>query len=90
MLDHASPFELLVATILAAQCTDAKVNEMIGTLAKAANGASRTVHVLPDGTITLPLLDLVPVAGRTLAEIQAEIKAQWAALIDKAFTEEST
>lgn len=26
MLDHASPWELLVATVLAAQCTDARVN----------------------------------------------------------------
>jgi endonuclease III len=27
MLDHTSPFELLVATILAAQCTDERVNQ---------------------------------------------------------------
>jgi endonuclease-3 len=32
MLDHSSPFELLVATILAAQCTDAMVNEVTKTL----------------------------------------------------------
>jgi endonuclease III len=25
-LDHTNPFELLVATILSAQCTDARVN----------------------------------------------------------------
>jgi endonuclease-3 len=28
MLDHRSPWQLLVSTILAAQCTDAKVNEV--------------------------------------------------------------
>jgi len=28
MLDHGSPFELLVATILAAQCTDERVNKV--------------------------------------------------------------
>ncbi len=28
MLDHRSPFELLVATILAAQCTDERVNQV--------------------------------------------------------------
>lgn len=28
MLDHSSPFELLIATILAAQCTDAMVNQV--------------------------------------------------------------
>jgi endonuclease-3 len=32
MLDHSSAFELLVATILAAQCTDAMVNQVTRTL----------------------------------------------------------
>jgi endonuclease-3 len=32
MLDHSSPFELLIATILAAQCTDAMVNQVTKTL----------------------------------------------------------
>ena len=32
MLDHRSPYELLVATILAAQCTDRKVNEVTASL----------------------------------------------------------
>jgi endonuclease-3 len=32
MLDHSSPFELLVATILAAQCTDAMVNRVTPAL----------------------------------------------------------
>lgn len=31
-LDHRSPFELLVATILSAQCTDARVNEVTPAL----------------------------------------------------------
>jgi endonuclease III len=34
MLDHGSPFELLVATILAAQCTDERVNMVTPTLFK--------------------------------------------------------
>jgi endonuclease-3 len=32
MLDHSSPFELLIATILAAQCTDAMVNQVTPAL----------------------------------------------------------
>lgn len=32
MLDHRNAYELLIATILAAQCTDAKVNEVTRTL----------------------------------------------------------
>jgi len=31
-LDYGTPFELLIATILSAQCTDAKVNEVTRTL----------------------------------------------------------
>ena len=31
-LDHRSPFELLIATILSAQCTDARVNKVTPTL----------------------------------------------------------
>jgi endonuclease III len=34
MLDHAGPFELLVATILAAQCTDERVNMVTPALFK--------------------------------------------------------
>ena len=34
MLDHSSPFELLVATILAAQCTDERVNTVAPALFK--------------------------------------------------------
>jgi endonuclease-3 len=32
MLDHSNPFELLIATILAAQCTDAMVNQVTKSL----------------------------------------------------------
>jgi endonuclease-3 len=33
-LDHADPFQLLIATILSAQCTDARVNEVTPALFK--------------------------------------------------------
>ena len=33
-LNHRSPLELLIATILSAQCTDKKVNEITGPLFK--------------------------------------------------------
>ena len=36
-LDHTSPFELLVATILSAQCTDVRVNKITGELFKKYN-----------------------------------------------------
>jgi endonuclease-3 len=34
-LDHGSPFELLIATILSAQCTDARVNQVTPALFRA-------------------------------------------------------
>ena len=36
-LDHTSPFELLVATILSAQCTDVRVNKVTGEIFKNYN-----------------------------------------------------
>jgi len=49
-LDHRSPLELLVATILSAQCTDKKVNEVTGPLFKkytcAADFARADRHAL--------------------------------------------
>jgi endonuclease III len=40
MLDHKNPFELLVATILAAQCTDERVNKVTPALFKRYPTAS--------------------------------------------------
>ena len=39
-LDRSNPFELLVATILSAQCTDARVNEVTRTLFKKYRSAA--------------------------------------------------
>jgi polysaccharide export outer membrane protein len=61
-----------------ARTTDAKVNEMITTLSRSSAGPTRSVRVLPDGTITLPLLDLVHVGGRTLADVQEDVNARYA------------
>ena len=44
-LNHSSPFELLVATILAAQCTDDKVNEVTATFFKRANTPERIARM---------------------------------------------
>lgn len=33
-LDYTTPFELLVATILSAQCTDVRVNKVTGEMLK--------------------------------------------------------
>lgn len=44
-LDHASPLELLVATILSAQCTDARVNIVTKTLFKKYRSAEEYANV---------------------------------------------
>lgn len=48
-LDFSSPFELLIALILAAQCTDEKVNEVTGSLLfKKYHGPADYVRVPPE------------------------------------------
>jgi len=47
-LDHASPLQLLVATILSAQCTDARVNIVTKTLFKKYRSANDYANVKPD------------------------------------------
>jgi endonuclease-3 len=46
-LNFSSPFELLVATILAAQCTDDKVNEVTAKLFKRANTPEAIARMRP-------------------------------------------
>jgi endonuclease-3 len=50
MLDHTSPFELLIATILAAQCTDAMVNQVSKSLFKK--------YPTPEAYVNAPQEDL--------------------------------
>jgi len=46
-LNFSSPFELLVATILSAQCTDDKVNEVAAKLFKRANTPEALARMRP-------------------------------------------
>lgn len=48
-LEHANPFQLLVATILSAQCTDARVNQVTRDLFRACPDAAALARAsLPD------------------------------------------
>ena len=60
-LDFTSPFELLVATVLSAQCTDARVNQVTPALfaAVAANEAERAAP-----GVTLVDVSMIGAAGR--------------------------
>ena len=46
-LDHGTPFQLLVATILSAQCTDARVNTVTPALFAAAPDALSMARLAP-------------------------------------------
>ena len=47
-LAHRDPLELLVATILSAQCTDVRVNEVTKTLFKKYRGPAAYLKVAQD------------------------------------------
>ena len=47
-LDHRTPFELLVATILSAQCTDARVNKVTPDLFRAYPDAAALADANPE------------------------------------------
>lgn len=49
-LDHQSPFQLLIATILSAQCTDARVNIVTKKLFKK--------YIIPNDYLVVPLEEL--------------------------------
>jgi len=55
-LDHHSPFELLVATILSAQCTDQRVNQVTPTLFRRYTDAADYAKAVPSEleTIIMP------------------------------------
>jgi len=47
-LNHSNHFELLIAVLLSAQCTDERVNQVTGALFSLGNSASKMQHVLVD------------------------------------------
>ena len=46
-LKHKSPFELLISTILSAQCTDVRVNQVTETLYKKYRGPKDFAYAIP-------------------------------------------
>ncbi len=52
-LNHQNPFELLVATILSAQCTDKRVNEITARLFPRLNSAEKMAQLTEDELIPL-------------------------------------
>ena len=81
-LSHEDPYQLLVATILSAQCTDARVNQVTPALFArvmflAGEESIREVIPFPKTTGALDLMTGSPsaVAGRQLDELGLKLKS---------------
>lgn len=69
-LDHADAFQLLVAVVLSAQCTDKKVNEVTPALFARAPDAHAMAAMSPDEILALIRpIGLAPTKSRRLAEM---------------------
>ena len=89
-LHFTSPFELLVATILSAQCTDARVNQVTphvfarypnpASLAQAAPEDLEPI-VQPTGFFRMKTRSLIGMAQAVVAEHHGEIPSDMAALV---------
>jgi endonuclease III len=76
-LDHSDPFELLVATILSAQCTDARVNLVTPTLFARARTAEAMAEL--SAAEILPMIQscgLAPSKAKNLAAMARQLVAR--------------
>jgi endonuclease-3 len=89
-LDHRSPFELLAATILSAQCTDARVNQVTPALFAAYPGpfelavadpgvVEEIVH--PTGFFAAKTRNLIAMAGALVERHDGQVPADLDALV---------
>ena len=76
-LAHEDPFTLLVAVVLSAQCTDAKVNQVTPALFARAR-TPREMARLPVAEIrrTIASLGLAPTKARNLSALSQRIQAE--------------
>lgn len=88
-LDHEDPFQLLVATVLSAQCTDARVNQVTPALFRRASSAAAMAElsaadILPFirscGLAPSKAKNLAALARKLVAEHAGSVPAQLAAL----------
>jgi endonuclease-3 len=88
-LDHGDPFQLLVATILSAQCTDARVNIVTPALFTRAPDAATMAKMKPSEILRyIRTCGLAPGKAKNLAAMSralvdkhgGEVPRDWAAL----------
>jgi endonuclease-3 len=87
-LEHEDPFQLLVAVVLSAQCTDARVNLVTPRLFAAAPDA-RALAALPAPRILrlIRSCGLAPTKARNLRALAQRLVAQHGGLVPKTFAE---
>lgn len=76
-LDHEDPFQLLVATVLSAQCTDARVNQVTPALFRRAPSALAMAELSADDI--LPFIrscGLAPSKAKNLAALARKLVAE--------------
>jgi len=87
-LDHTDPFQLLVATILSAQCTDARVNIVTPALFKRAHDAHAMAKMTP--AQILPFIrtcGLAPGKAKNLAAMARALVANHGGEVPASFEE---
>lgn len=81
-LVHANPFQLLISTILSAQCTDVRVNEVTATLYKKyttpeafahANPNELEADIRPTGFFRNKTKSIIGASQKILADFQGEV-----------------
>jgi endonuclease III len=87
-LAHEDPFQLLVAVVLSAQCTDARVNLVTPALFAVAPNA-RALAALPTRRIQrlIQSCGLAPTKARNLKAIAQRLVAQHGGAVPKTFAE---
>lgn len=73
-LDHADPFQLLVATLLSAQCTDARVNQVTPGLFERAGTAAEMAELSAEQILPhIRSLGLAPSKAKNLAALARKL-----------------
>jgi endonuclease III len=85
-LDHGDPFQLLVAVILSAQCTDARVNLVTPQLFARAGSAAEMAKLSPEQL--LPLIQtcgLAPSKAKNLAAMARKLLDEHGGVVPQSF-----
>lgn len=90
-LDHTSPFTLLVAVLLSAQCTDARVNLVTpGLFALADNPATMAQLEVPVIQEAIKSCGLAPKKAKAIAELSKIVVASFGGEIPRTLAELET